>query len=182
MDAFWARFQGFTPDPNSSLITNFNLLSTAQNWAPAGRARSRAHRRFRSAMIDEFNATYGTDNNDLESWKNLCRVVGIDPVPETITQCRKVRLDLLFSSEIWRFDANMEVSKAVRRTHVNLVDLIDNDVRNAGGQVKKFKTLRQLREYTHETEKYFPKNPAKAGGILKALLRDMNAPVDDAEI
>ncbi|KAH8155789.1 uncharacterized protein LAJ45_00801 [Morchella importuna] len=160
MDAFWARFQGFTPDPNSSLITNFNLLSTAQNWAPAGRARSRAHRRFRSAMIDEFNATYGTDNNDLESWKNLCRVVRVDPVPETITQCRK----------------------AVRRTHVNLVDLIDHDVRNGGGQVKKFKTLRQLREYTHETEKYFPKNPAKAGGILKALLRDMNAPVDDSEI
>lgn len=91
MDEFFSQFKDFTPDPNSSLITNFDLLTVSRGWAPHGRARTRARRDFRNAMIDEFNRTYGTDYKNLESWQNLCRVVGIDPVPETITQCRKVR-------------------------------------------------------------------------------------------
>lgn len=61
--------------------------------------------------------------------------------------------------------------QAIRKTHVNLVDLID--LNSNGGEVTAFASLKMLRDYTRETGKYFPKNPTKEGGILKALLRDM---------
>lgn len=41
-------------------------------------------------MIEEFNTTYGTDDRDLGSWQNLCRVVGASSVPDSVTQCKKV--------------------------------------------------------------------------------------------
>lgn len=59
----------------------------------------------------------------------------------------------------------------IRKTHVNLVDLID--LKSNGGVVMVFGSLKMMRDYTRETKKYFPKNPAKEGGILKALLRGM---------
>lgn len=90
MDSFYSRYKSFTPNPNVSVIENFQLLTISQGWAPGGRARGRAYRNFRNAIIEEFNATYGTDDRDLSSWQNLCRVVGVEPVPETITQCKKV--------------------------------------------------------------------------------------------
>lgn len=55
---------------------------------------------------------------------------------------------------------------------MNLVDLIDRGP-NAGGPVVVFASLKLLRDYTRVTGRYFPKNPAREGGILKVLLRDM---------
>lgn len=57
----------------------------------------------------------------------------------------------------------------MRRVHVNLVDLVDT----AGRDVKLFKSVGALREYTIKTGKYFPKGSAHAGGVLKFLLRDI---------
>lgn len=55
---------------------------------------------------------------------------------------------------------------------MNLVDLIDRRAA-AGGAVVVFASLKLLRDYTRTTGKYFPKNPAREGGILKVLMRDM---------
>lgn len=55
---------------------------------------------------------------------------------------------------------------------MNLVDLIDRGP-NGTGVVVVFPSLIMLRDYSRTMGKYFPKNPAKEGGILKALLRDM---------
>jgi hypothetical protein len=49
-----------------------------------------ARRNFKSAMVQQFNDLYGTDQNDLESWKNLCCVLNIDPVPDGMKECREV--------------------------------------------------------------------------------------------
>lgn len=90
MDAFYSHFRDFTPDPALSLFANFDALAISRGWAPGGRARTRARRHFRNAMIEEFNATYGTDDRNLASWQNLCRVVGVQSPPDSITQCKKV--------------------------------------------------------------------------------------------
>lgn len=45
------------------------------------------------------------------------------------------------------------------------------ELKNDGGPVRVFRHLNSLREYTKETKKWFPKDEAKAGGILKHLLR-----------
>jgi hypothetical protein len=57
--------------------------------------------------------------------------------------------------------------KKVKRTHVNIVDLVDT----RGQQVRVFDSVQELSTYTKETGKYFPKENAYAGGVLKFLLR-----------
>lgn len=52
---------------------------------------------------------------------------------------------------------------------MNLVDLVDT----RGERANVFSTLEDLRVYTIENEKYFPKESAYAGGVLKALLREI---------
>jgi hypothetical protein len=59
----------------------------------------------------------------------------------------------------------------VRQTYVNLVDLVDAP--RTGAAVKTFPNLKELQDYTIETKKYFPKEDAYAGGLLRFLLREI---------
>ncbi len=54
---------------------------------------------------------------------------------------------------------------------VNLVDLVDTG--NTGQCATQFDTLEKLKEYTITTGKFFPKESAYAGGMLKFLLREI---------
>lgn len=47
-------------------------------------------RKFKSAMVQQFNNLYGTDEKDLNSWQNLCHILNIDPMPEGLKECREV--------------------------------------------------------------------------------------------
>lgn len=58
-------------------------------------------------------------------------------------------------------------------THVNLCDLLDSTGREGGGRVRVFGSVKELREYTLNTRKIFPKEEAYAGGLLKFLLREI---------
>lgn len=62
-------------------------------------------------------------------------------------------------------------AKALKKTHVNIVDLID--CRRAGTAVRRFPTFAALRTYTVNTGKVFPKDAAKQEGFIKALLREI---------
>lgn len=55
--------------------------------------------------------------------------------------------------------------------YVNLVDLVDRG--NTMDCVAQFATLEDLRNYTISTGKFFPKDSAYAGGVLKFLLREI---------
>ena len=56
-------------------------------------------------------------------------------------------------------------------THVNLCDLLDSA--RGGARVKIFSSEESLRDYTIRTGRYFPKEEAYAGGLLKYLLREI---------
>ena len=56
-------------------------------------------------------------------------------------------------------------------THVNLSDLLDS-VRT-GSPVRIFATHAELVNYTRSQGRYFPKEDAYAGGLLKYLLREI---------
>lgn len=60
--------------------------------------------------------------------------------------------------------------QALRGRHVNMVDLIQHK-RDGGGQVQIFNSLNELREYTLETRRIFPKFTLKRGALLENLLR-----------
>jgi hypothetical protein len=64
--------------------------------------------------------------------------------------------------------------KLVWDAHVNIVDLLESA--RTGAPVQKFATLEDLREYTMEPEKRFPKKSAYTGGLLKELLREIFNP------
>ncbi len=57
-------------------------------------------------------------------------------------------------------------------THINLLDLLESA--RVGEQVEIFPNEEQLRLYTIENGRYFPKEEAYEGGILKYLLREIH--------
>ena len=62
--------------------------------------------------------------------------------------------------------------KVVAGSHVNIVDYIE--AKRLGASVQRFKSVKELALYTKETGKVFPKRSAKAGGVLKYLLREIS--------
>ncbi|KAI5801157.1 hypothetical protein EDC01DRAFT_612641 [Geopyxis carbonaria] len=148
MDAFFATYTGFTPTPGTSFHESFAALAAHRGWSPTGNAHARAHRKFREALVVEFNNRFGTDDRSLANWQNMCALLGVHPVPTSITQCRKT----------------------LKRTHVNLVDLLQAQ---SVDDIRVFENYRALRTYTQDNQLFFPKKQAKAGGLLKALLREM---------
>ena len=61
--------------------------------------RTLAYESFHRAVILQFNASYGEDDNNLASWRLLCLVLQIQPIPDNLETCREVRI-------IPSFDAN----------------------------------------------------------------------------
>ena len=62
--------------------------------------------------------------------------------------------------------------QAVLTKHVNLVDLVQGDKM----EVQIFETERDLSKYTKRTKKFFPKEDAVDGGVLRALRRRIFSP------
>ncbi|KAL5320125.1 hypothetical protein ACEPPN_010926 [Leptodophora sp. 'Broadleaf-Isolate-01'] len=108
-----------------------------------------ARRKFKSAIIQQFNDLYSTDKEDLNSWQNLCHILNIEPTPKGLKEC----------------------DERVRQTHVNLVDLVDTP--RTGASVKVFPNLKKLQDYTIINKKYFPKEDTYTSGLLRFLLREI---------
>jgi len=100
-------------------------------------------RHLRKKLVQEFNLTY-TRASRLEEWQNLLRVLEVEDIPNSITQCKK----------------------KIKGIHVNLVDLTQ-------GELRIFSSRADLQRYTIATNKWFPKQEAKKKGceVLKGLLR-----------
>lgn len=80
------EFHGFVPSPEDDLIAKLSKLSIHQGW-------SKNEEKRRRAEVVEFEVLrhYGPDKSSLAKWQELCRDVKIDPIPQSITQCKKVR-------------------------------------------------------------------------------------------
>ncbi|KDQ18857.1 hypothetical protein BOTBODRAFT_28344 [Botryobasidium botryosum FD-172 SS1] len=151
-DEYFAQYKGFTYDPSESIMLEFYRLCDHYRWDKENPKRKKARERLAVAMAKQFNDIYGTDVNDVNSWRKLCQVLAIDPIPEGLKACRKIVLD----------------------THVNIVDLTDTET--TGEAVVLFDSEKQLSEYTKATGKFYPLDEAHAGGLLKFLLRQILNP------
>ena len=47
--------------------------------------------RFRIAMVEAFNMTFGDDENDIEAWGRMCMLVDVEHIPDTLVARREVR-------------------------------------------------------------------------------------------
>jgi len=147
LETFFALYPGFEYDSSNAATDEFRRMSDSFEWDKPDREEARA--KFKDALVQEFNNIYGTDENDVGSWQGLCRVLGITPVPGSLAECRKV----------------------VNTSHVNLVDLVGQP-----NSITLFTSEAALSEYTKDTGKFFPKENAYAGGLLKYLLRNIANP------
>jgi len=64
--------------------------------------------------------------------------------------------------------------QVVLSTHVNIVDLIDKP--RTRKPIHKFASEVELSEYTIQSRKFFPRESAYAGGLLRFLLRHILKP------
>lgn len=91
LDDFFAEFPEFDYNSRGSATHEFERMCDYFHWCKNDPAQKAAHRRFKDALVLQFNETYGTDVNSLRSWQALAEAIGIDPIPETLKECRAVR-------------------------------------------------------------------------------------------
>ncbi|KAF2713282.1 hypothetical protein K504DRAFT_423776 [Pleomassaria siparia CBS 279.74] len=137
----------FAYDNEGDLAEEFYRMCDFFAWDRKASARLEARQSFKDAMVLQFNSIYGIDTSDIENWHKLCVAVYIEPLPATIEECKE----------------------KIKDVYVNLVDLVDT----SGRDVELFSSLGELRKYTIENGKFFPKESAYAGGVLKSLLREI---------
>ncbi|ODH12931.1 hypothetical protein ACO22_07772 [Paracoccidioides brasiliensis] len=147
--AFFNQYPQFNYRRNESIASEFYRMCDHFGWGKQNQDRKNALFKFKNAMVMKFNDLYGSDTDDINCWHRLCIAVDIDPLPQTIKACKK----------------------EIKGVHVNLVDLVDNTTRQ---QARLFASVDELRAYTINNSKYFPKESAYAGGVLKYLLREIH--------
>ncbi|KAF1846454.1 uncharacterized protein K460DRAFT_406657 [Cucurbitaria berberidis CBS 394.84] len=152
LDKFFRSFHGFEYDPSLPPSTSFSYLRNHEGWRRGQAASEDAWNRYQEALEGELRMWYG-EESDLTSWHALCRAIGIEPLPQTCEQCEK----------------------AVRSTHVNIIDLIEWGRRrgDTDEKVRTFRNLDALRVYTTETGKIFRNRFDEEDGnvVLRHLLR-----------
>ncbi|KAH9023979.1 hypothetical protein EDB85DRAFT_1989090 [Lactarius pseudohatsudake] len=150
LEGFFSQYPNFQPEPSNSPVVEFERLCEVYRWKRKNPKREAAREEFHFAMKKEFDHLYGSDKKDINNWLKLCFVLRIDPAPDTLRKCRA----------------------AVRRKHVNLVDLVHGSKQ----EVRIFPTEEELSDYTIAENKIFPKEDAKDGGVLRDLRRHIFAP------
>ncbi|TDL25356.1 hypothetical protein BD410DRAFT_636858 [Rickenella mellea] len=157
LNAFFSQFTHFgSYDPSGPVTDEFNRMCDEYGWPKCSQEKQNARELFQDALTQDFNDAYGTDVNSTASWQTLCRTLNITPIPTELEECRTT----------------------VKQTHVNLVDLVDT--RRTGQPVTVYDSEDELRAYTIFTRKFFPRESAYAGGLLRYLLRKILSPSNDA--
>ncbi|KAK5099916.1 hypothetical protein LTS08_005631 [Lithohypha guttulata] len=154
IDRFFAYYPDFDYNRTESSPREFYRMCDFFDWGKNSRdeypaERLQAQEDFRRAMVENFNDHFGTDVDDLQAWEHMCVVLGIEPLPESM----------------------QAMKAAVKSTHVNLADLLDNN--RSGAVLRIFDTQVELAQYTRSTGRFFPKEDAYAGGLLRFLLREI---------
>ncbi|KAL6161973.1 hypothetical protein ACJQWK_11985 [Exserohilum turcicum] len=147
ISAFFMKYPKFPYDPKRGVAEEFYRMCDFFAWGNDDAEREEARRGFKDAMVIQFNSLYGTDVSNIENWHKLCIALYVEPLPKTIHHCKE----------------------KIKTIHVNLVDLVDT----SQDGVELFPSLDELRQYTIGSGKYFPKESAYAGGVLKFLLREI---------
>ncbi|KAF1947866.1 hypothetical protein EJ02DRAFT_449343 [Clathrospora elynae] len=141
---FWSQFLGFTPTPTATFKDEFTRLANLNGWDKNSR-----YKYLVEALNTEIAFHYGIVLHKLDRWQELCKDVGVEDVPTSITKCKK----------------------ALKSVFVNLFNLI-NHKRNPEINIVDFKSRHALCRNIRAGKK-FPKNCAKQDGFIRVLLTKM---------
>ncbi|KAK6343526.1 hypothetical protein TWF730_011116 [Orbilia blumenaviensis] len=147
----------YTPSAEASVLKSFKRLAINQKWDENRRVQEK--KKFQAAVDAEFTARVG-NGFALIDWQRLAKVIGIEPLPQSITQCRKM---------IKRENINIyHILHAYRRARE--IQNID-DIRPST-EIQRFKSVGELRRYTQKHGMFYSKEQAK-GSVLKGLLKHL---------
>lgn len=90
--AYLATYPSFTPSASTPALTNFKNLARAQNWGKNSKKYKAERDTYLTALADVYISSLdaGGVKERLAELQGLCREVGVETVPDTIRQCRKV--------------------------------------------------------------------------------------------
>ena len=89
LGAFFASFPKFDYHRTAECTQEFYRMCDFFDWHREDSDRQDAHKAFKTALVKQFNALYGTEVDDIESWRGLCRALNIFPLPEKAGEARK---------------------------------------------------------------------------------------------
>ena len=92
LDSFFAQYPAFVYDQTSSSSEEFYRLCDFFHWDRDDPDREEAHDSFKAALVQQFNSLYGTEADDIESWRGLSLALDIVPLPDDLSEVKKVSL------------------------------------------------------------------------------------------
>lgn len=95
LSKFFALYNQFEYNETEASRTAYNRLVAFFGWEADGKKERKAKERFQKALVAQFEQLYGADENKLDVLQTLCGKIGISPIPNTITSCKKVCCDSL---------------------------------------------------------------------------------------
>ncbi|EFQ36158.1 hypothetical protein CGRA01v4_03988 [Colletotrichum graminicola] len=150
LDAFFRSYPTFDYDPTLPPNESYANLKRHMGWRDDRTKSINGWNKYQEALEMEMEMWYGAED-DLTAWHVLCRAINIKPLPNTCEECEQ----------------------ATRRTHVNIIDLIEHR-RSNKGRVQTFRNVQELRAYTLETQRVYPNRLGpNSSVVLRHLLRNM---------
>ncbi|KAJ5900094.1 hypothetical protein N7495_004838 [Penicillium taxi] len=130
---FFDEFPGFVYDPLAPISEEFARLGRFRKWKEGSKTWKRQWKRamvvvMNKYMVDQTGQCTGKAPT-LGEWQAMCKLVGLENIPLSITQCRK----------------------ALTRIHVNIVDALDCLVTSK--LPPRFGSRSELAEYTQDTHR-----------------------------
>ena len=89
---FFAQYPNFNYDFSKSVMAEFYRMCDEYDWDRDDPEREEAREGIKDAMTRQFNIIYGTDENSLPAWQNLCSVLNLPNIPNKLGACRDVSI------------------------------------------------------------------------------------------
>ena len=90
LDTFFAQYPEFDYRQNASSTGEFYRMCDFFDWDRDDPDRQDAHDDFKTALVQQFNSLYGTEVDSLESWQGLSVALDIVPLPDNVSEAKKV--------------------------------------------------------------------------------------------
>jgi len=189
IDEFFESFPSFKYNPSLTPSISYGDLQKHQKWLPKSPESKESWESYQRALRREFNRWFCA-GDELEAWHSLCRAIRINPLPKTPEECKVVSSYYTHLRWFYIWWLKWQV---VHNRHVNMIDLIQ--WARSGGEansyrVKDFPTVRELSEYSLQTNKIFRRKRAKNSEedgivfrhLLRHLLRHIYSPKPDDHV
>ena len=90
VENFFKKWPAFRYDQDATSLANFYRLCNYNAWHKGQPLRKQAGEGFKTALILQFNALYGIDADDTNSWQTLCHVLKVQTIPRRLNPSRQV--------------------------------------------------------------------------------------------